>query len=553
MNRRLTILMCADLVGYSALMGRDEALAVASVRELKTRLLEPVAANHGGEVLKRMGDGWILSFPGVEAALDCAEEVQTGLADHAVIKLRIGCHIGEIVEDEDDFYGAGVNIAQRIETEAPPGGVMLSEDLFRQLSVSRRGNLADAGVFKLKNIATPMRLYQWRPANLVTAPGAAGALPSIGFEPFSFAPDDADTAAIAADLHDGILQTSMKRTGIDTVDLGDDPSAPTVFILRGRLRLAGARGRLAISLILREDVSTVWTSTYDGNASDIFAFTDDVVARAEADIRLQTIQHDGDRMAHLADDQLSLSELRARAANLFFKQRLEDWRRGYAALERAVTLNPRDPMALAMKAQNRLNWWGIRFEPFDAALAAELGRELDIAVQEEPHSDFIFWARAAYRLRMLDDLEAARFDMAQSLEVNPNFLGIVEVQAQIALREGRIEDALKALEGYLIRGSDDPFKLVRLTFNARAHLCAGNAQEAAREAKEAAYLRPEERGLHLLKALACREAGDTAGLEAARRSAEKLEKQPCIAVQRIPLPDGFEWINDALHPEADPV
>ena len=131
MRRRLTIIMCADLVGYSALMGRDEALAVASVQSLRREHFEPVAAAHGGEVLKRMGDGWILAFPGVEAALDCAREVQTGLAEHEVIKLRIGCHIGEIVEDDADFYGAGVNIAQRIETEAPPGGVMVSEDLMR--------------------------------------------------------------------------------------------------------------------------------------------------------------------------------------------------------------------------------------------------------------------------------------------------------------------------------------------------------------------------------------------------------------------------------------
>lgn len=551
MNRRLTILMCADVVGYSALMGKDEALAVKSVRALKTKHLEPVAANHGGEVLKRMGDGWILSFPGVEAALNCAEEVQNGLADHDVIKLRIGCHIGEIVEDDDDFYGNGVNIAQRIETEAPPGGVMLSEDLFRQLSETRRGELADAGVFRLKNIAAPMRLYQWRPANLTTAP-TAGILPSIAFEKVSFAPDDADTAALAEDLHDGMVQQSLKRTGITTVDAASDTS-PTVFLLKSRLRVARNKGRFTISLIMREDMSTVWTGTYEGDTADVFEFTDKILVRAEADIRLQTIAHDGDRLAHLSNDVLSVSELRARAAQLFFRQTLDDWADGYAALERAVELSPNDAMSLAMRAQNRMNKWGVDYAPFDDKLADWLWRDLNYAVAEKPKSDFVFWARGAFQLRMRGNIEAAKFDLARSLELSPNFLGAVELVAQIAMLENRFEDAVTAFDSYTLLGSEDPFKLHRLAFMARAHLCAGNFEAAMREATQAAYLKPDDRGLQLLRALVCKKAGKTVELEAARTAANALEKIPSIHAARIPLPKEFAWVNSALHPEADPV
>lgn len=552
MNRRLTILMCADLVGYSALMGRDEALAVKSVRALKSTLLEPVAANYGGEVLKRMGDGWILSFPGVEAALNCAEDVQNGLADHDVIKLRIGCHIGEIVEDEDDFYGAGVNIAQRIETEAPPGGVMFSEDLFRQLSEARRKELADAGVFKLKNIATPMRLYQWRPANLSSAP-IAGVLPSIAIEAISFAPDDTDTAALAEDLHDGLIRQSMKRTGITTIDAAADPLSPTVFLLRGRLRVAGDRGRFTVTLMLREDTSTIWTGTYEGDTSDVFGFSDDILHRVAADVRLQTVAHDGDRLAHLSNDVLSVSELRARAANLFFRLTLDDWAKGYAALERAVSLSPKDAMSLAMRAQQRINTWSVNYEPYDADLAAWLGRDLDIAVADAPKSDFVFWARGAFRLRMQGDIAAARFDMARSLELNENFIGVAELAAQIAMFEGRFDGAIEALAAYSVLASDNPFKINGLVFVARAHLCAGHLEEAVHNATEAAYLKPNDRGLQLLRALVCEKAGDLAGLEAARVAARALDKIPSIHTPRLHLPEAFEWINTALHPEAEPV
>ena len=134
MQSRITTLMFVDMVGYSAMMSDNQTAAIDAVRELKNHQLEPVLTEFGGEILKRMGDGWIIAFSSISASLKGAMQVQTNLQNHRVLKLRIGCHLGEIIEDDDDFYGTGVNITQRIQTEAPPGGVMISEDLFRQLS-----------------------------------------------------------------------------------------------------------------------------------------------------------------------------------------------------------------------------------------------------------------------------------------------------------------------------------------------------------------------------------------------------------------------------------
>ncbi|WP_270730954.1 adenylate/guanylate cyclase domain-containing protein [Shimia sp. Alg240-R146] len=552
MRRRLTTLMCADLVGYSALMGENEALAVASVQELRKKHLEPVAATHGGEVLKRMGDGWILSFPGVEAALDCAEEVQSSLAEHEVIKLRIGCHIGEIVEDEADFYGNGVNIAQRIETEAPPGGAMFSEDLFRQLSESRQKELNDVGVFNLKNIAKPIRLYQWRPANLTTAPNA-GDLPSVGFESFAAAPDTPEIAAIAQDLHDGLVHLSFKRTGVTTVDADSLETTPPIYLIRGRLRVSGARARFSLSLILREDMSTLWTGTYEGDPTDPFAFVDTLMPRMEGDVRIQTISRDGDRMAHLSINQLSVSELRARAASKFFKQSIASWEEGFEALDRAVLLSPGDGMSLAMRAQSQLNLWSVKFAEGDPQALAEMAAELDLAVEECPTSDFVFWARGAYRLKVQRDLAGTASDIARSREINPNFIGVVDLIAQKAFLEGNYEAAADALSVYEEMGSADPFRVNRLCFNARVFLGAGQFDKAHDEACQAADLRPTDRGLQLLKALACEKAQDLAGLDAARKAAASLPKVPSVSINRLALPDDLEWLNAALHPEAEPV
>ncbi len=552
MRRRLTTLMCADVVGYSALMGRDEALAVASVQELRHTHLEPVAAAYGGEVLKRMGDGWILSFPKVEDALDCAEEVQASLAEHDVITLRIGCHIGEIVEDDTDFYGNGVNITQRIETEAPPGGAMFSEDLFQALSESRQKELSDAGMFNLKNIATPIRLYQWRPANLTTAPDR-GSLPSIAFEKFAAAPASDDLLALADDLHDGMMEHSLRRTGITTVDAADDAHAHTVFLVRGRLRASRDRARFTLSLLLREDMSTLWSETYEGDVSDPFAFVDDMLARAEGDIRLQTIQHDGQRLAHLNTNQLSVSELRARAANHFFKQTLDDLTLGLEALDRAVALSPGDGMSLAMRAQSRVNMASVHFDAVSPELIAQARQDLDIAVAEAPKSDFVFWARGAFRLRLLRDISGAESDVRRSRELNPNFLGVLELVAQIALMEGRYDDAVEALSAYAQKGAQNPFIISRLCFNARVYLAAGQHENALKAAREAADLRPTDRSIHLLKALCCVKSGDMVGLKDARAAAQALPKMPSVALGHLALPDRLAWINDATHPQADPV
>lgn len=122
MKSQLAVLMFVDIVGYSSMMEQDQQRAIGYVQELKSTLLEPVAIRHDGEVLKRLGDGWIISFGSVASAVECGMEVLSNLCSHSELKLRIGCHIGEIIQDTDDIYGTGLNVAQRIQAEAPPGG-----------------------------------------------------------------------------------------------------------------------------------------------------------------------------------------------------------------------------------------------------------------------------------------------------------------------------------------------------------------------------------------------------------------------------------------------
>ena len=121
MERRLAAILAADVVGYSRLMGADEAGTLAALRKLRAELFGPVVAGQRGKVIKSMGDGWLVEFVSSVAAVSCALQVQDRLAGHETIKLRIGVHIGDVVHEAEDIFGNAVNVAARLQEVADPG------------------------------------------------------------------------------------------------------------------------------------------------------------------------------------------------------------------------------------------------------------------------------------------------------------------------------------------------------------------------------------------------------------------------------------------------
>lgn len=544
MTSQLTVLMFADIVGYSAIMEQDQAEAVAIVRSLRSQFLEPVAVEHGGSVLKRLGDGWIIAFGGVSACVDCAQAVQERLAERPDVKLRIGCHIGEILEEEDDFYGSGLNIAQRIQSEAPPGGLMVSEDLYRQLPRQRAAALRDAGIFRLKNIAQPVRLYQWRPVQQRDA--GAGDISSIAVAAIEFAPQDADTAALAGDLRDQLVIRMSRRQGIAILDAAGSHVPNATYDLRSRLRVAGGRGRLSLTLVLRSEGRPVWSENYEGETDDIFEFCDVLLEQAEGDLRLQTNAFDGDRLSRIADEDLSVSELRARAANCFYRVTYDDWSHGLNLMNRAVHLNPHDGVALAMRAEAEIMLSAARYEALPRDTVNRLGRDLDIAVEQSPGSDYVFWARGTFRINCLDDVPGARADLSRSRELNPAYLEDHELEGHILMFEGAFADAAECFAKLLLRQTHNPLMPYRCFLRSVAHYVDGRFDLAVQDARRAADMRPNERGLHAMLGLAQEALGDT---DAARRSlgrAAALPAQPHITSRCPVLPPGRRDLAERL-------
>jgi class 3 adenylate cyclase len=545
MERRLAAIMFADLVGYSRLMGEDELRTIAAIQELKTKSLEPLVLKHGGEILKRMGDGWALCFSSASAAMECAMEVQEELQGDPVLRLRIGASIGELTFDGNDFHGAGVNIAKRLESEAPPGGVMISQDLQRMLTGPLAEAFSDAGAFKLKNIALPVNGYQWRPSG---AGLDAGRVPSIAVEPFSHAPDDSETRAAVTDLRDEIILRLSRRTGVEVLDQLAGDTGEAVYLLRGRLRTAGGQGRLQLSLLLRDEAKPRWSQVYEGDTSDIFAFTDMLIERADADLRLQINAFDGERVANLPVDRLSVSELRARAASNFYKGRVEANQEAVTLLQRALSMKPDDPMSLAMLSEAQTMMIACLFGAYDTEAQEFLLSCSDKAIEGLPRSDYCFFARAEVKAYALGDGEGALKDAERSLALTSTYVLGLEIKGCALMLMGRFEEALEPL-ALAIQGSiSDPLLPYRAYFHAVAAYCAGKPQEALNSVEQALSAQPNQRALELLRAHCLEALGDEEGRQAALARADRLPRQASIFTPRPALPPEWRDFAESLNP-----
>src|SRR5450759_2007029 len=178
--------MAADVAGYSRLMGRDEERTLANLKSFRKTLVDPAIAAHRGRIVKTTGDGMLVEFASAVDAARCAVEVQRGMAGQNThvpqdlrIEFRIGVHVGDIIIDDNDIFGDGVNIAARLEGIAEPGGVCISDDAQRQIRGKVDISFDDMGSQILKNIAEPMRAWRFRLAGQI--PSAAQS-PSVASE-----------------------------------------------------------------------------------------------------------------------------------------------------------------------------------------------------------------------------------------------------------------------------------------------------------------------------------------------------------------------------------
>jgi len=303
-ERRLAAILATDVVGYSRLMGVDEAGTLAALKASRKELVDVRIAEHHGRIVKLTGDGTLVEFTSVVNAVACAVEIQRGMSlrnagvpEDRRIELRIGVNLGDVVVEDGDIFGDGVNVAARLEGIAEPGGICISASVREH--VGNRLDIAfeDAGEQSLKNIERPIRVYRVAPPRLVVQgvpgmahAGAAGVRPSIAVLPFSNMSGDPEQEYFADGMTEDLITDLSKVSGLSVIARNsvftykgrpaDIQEVSRRFgvatVLEGSVRKAGQRVRINAQLIDGKDGTHLWADRFDRDLTDIFALQDEI-------------------------------------------------------------------------------------------------------------------------------------------------------------------------------------------------------------------------------------------------------------------------------------
>jgi TolB-like protein len=300
--RRLTAIFAADVAGYSRLTGMDEEGTHVRLKEHLRVLIDPTIAAYRGHIVKNTGDGFLAEFNSVVDATRCAVDVQRGMAERNSdvppnnrIEFRIGINVGDVIQDDGDIFGDGVNVAARLEAIAEPGGICVSDDAHRQLRDRLDIVFDDAGEQDLKNIGRPVRVFRVRDRGAVTSQRPTLALPdkpSIAVLPFQNLSADPDQEYFADGVVEDITMAlsrfrwlfviarnssfAYKGRAVDVKQVGRELGVR--YVLEGSVRRAGNRIRIAGQLIDAGTGAHLWADRFDGAFEDMFDLQDHVTS-----------------------------------------------------------------------------------------------------------------------------------------------------------------------------------------------------------------------------------------------------------------------------------
>jgi len=465
MERKLVAILSADVVGYTRLMEIDEAGTLARLKTLRQNLIDPAIASHGGRTVKLMGDGALVEFPSVIAAVECSlaiqremEAIEPGIAADRRIRFRIGVNVGDVIVDGDDIYGEGVNIAARLQALADPGGVAVSAAVRDHVGQKLPVGFEDFGAHSIKNLEKPLQVYRAHPS----VSGAAGpdshTAPnrerlSIAVLPFVNMSNDAEQEYFADGITEDII-TELSRFKSLTViarnstfrykgqstkiqDVGRDLGVR--WAVEGSVRKAANRIRITAQLIDTETGAHVWAERYDRTLQDIFEVQDEVVRAIAAAIPGHIGRAVADHMRRKPPANLTAFDclLKGRWYNYEGSATIHQ---SIEFLERAIEADPNYAAAHAILGNSYA--FSIYIRPTDPeAMIARALQHAERAIRiDDTDSEVQALAAATYIL--CGDHARADFHSMRAIELNPNDAIAVNERALVLTYLGRHAEAM---------------------------------------------------------------------------------------------------------------
>ena len=553
-ERRLAAVLAADMVGYSRLMEADETGTLARLKAHRIELIDPAIVKNRGRVIKTTGDGMLVEFHSVADAVMCAAEVQRRMmrrnADVSParwIQFRIGINMGDVIVEDNDIFGDGVNVAARLEMLADPGGICVSGAVRDQVG-NRLDNVAfeDLGDQSVKNIARPIRVFRVRlePDTAIVPEGAKDSAatttiskkPSIAVLPLANMSGDPEQEFFADGLTEDII-TELSRfhellvisRNSTFVHKGKAVKVQEVarefgvdYVLEGSVRKAGDRIRVTVQLIDAETDRHIWAERYDRQLEDIFAIQDEMTRAIVATLpgRVEAATHD--RAKRKQTDNMAAYECVLAAKVLHHRSIREDNAEALRLLDRALALDPGYAHAHAWKACVLGQTWVYDWCADRDATFQQLAAELEIALALDDNDSDVHRILAALNLTR-DDHDKAAYHQERALALNPNYDLVVVQQGELLTWLGRPEEGIDWIKKAMRLNPYHPERF--WNHLGRACYCAEKYAEAAEAFSR--ITRPDHTH-HAFLAATFAQMGNA--VAAGAHAAEVLKREPKFSV-----------------------
>jgi TolB-like protein/Flp pilus assembly protein TadD len=498
--------MFTDIVGYTALTQRDEALSMSLLEEHRA-LVRPFFAKHSGREVKTIGDAFLVEFDSALEAVRCAYDMQQSLhelnngrqADKKV-QLRIGIHLGDVIHSQGDVYGDAVNVASRIEPLAPPGGICISEQVYSQVKNKLEFPMVSSGQKELKNVGEAVEVFRivlpWEKEDTA---GEASDTSRVAVLPFANMSPDANDEYFADGMTEELIDRLAQVKGIEVIARtsvmnykGEKKSASQIgrelragALVEGSVRKAGNRVRVTAQLIKASTEGHLWSSHYDGNLDDIFAVQSEIAEKVAGELKVQLLGSEKTALEKrvTVDSEAYMYYLRGR--QLIHQPEETPLRNALNLFEQAMARDTKFAKAQASVAECYIHLANEGYIHYDEGI--QMGRaaalkavELDPALAEAHYS-------LAFVMFTADEDRDCIMELRKAIELNPNLVDAHLLLADESSALGDTQEMIRSAEkGYEL----DPLAPRAITLLGLAYFWTGRADEALAHWSRAIHLEP---------------------------------------------------------------
>jgi len=548
-ERRLAAILAADVVGYSRQMGADEAGTLAALKRHREIIFNPAVVAHNGRIVKLIGDGAIVEFGSVVDAVNCALSVQRSgvsvsgaAARQPTIVLRIGINLGDVIIENDDVYGEGVNIAARLEPLAEPGGICVSSIVHESIGNRIDVRFQDGGDISVKNIDRPLRVWKWHPAATTLSaahsntakPEPNSATASIAILPFANMSGDPEQEYFSDGITEDIITDLSKIAGLTVIARnssftykGRSVDVRTIgrelgvrSVLEGSIRRAGQRVRITAQLVDAATGGHLWAERYDRDLTDIFEVQDDVTHRIVDALKVTLSPAEKARLADVKASNIAAYDcvLRGREFMLGKDKTRETFEQAIKFFKKAVELDPNYSQAYACLGFGHMfNYQNRWSDDPDSSLpiAKQYARQAIEKDPNEPLARCVSALAASYER----DLDLAKSEIDIAISLNPNLALAHNLRGTIRSFSGQPLEAIPEIE--LAMRLDPALSPQSLHFLGLANLLAGKYETAAALLRQRIILVP---GTDFTRAVLASALGHLGDVDEARRVWHELKE-----------------------------